>query len=67
MTLHIRGVGQWTNRLFDFVEAKRKSEGLATRRQSQKTPRNKAKILNNEKQGVKLVMVFFNCRMEVPH
>ena len=47
VTLHIRGVGQWTNRLFDYVEAKKKQEGYESRRQSQKTPRNTAKNSNN--------------------
>ena len=47
MTLHIRGVGQWTNRLFDYVEAKKKEEGLIVR---QNTVRNKGKNLKNEDQ-----------------
>jgi NAD(P)H-flavin reductase len=45
VTLHIRGVGQWTNRLFDYVEAKKKEEGLIVR---QNTVRNKVKNLKNE-------------------
>ena len=47
VTLHIRGVGQWTNRLFDYVEAKKKEEGLITR---QNTVRNRGKNLKNEDQ-----------------
>jgi len=47
VTLHIRGVGQWTNRLFDYVEAKKKEEGLIVR---QNTVRNKDKNLKNEDQ-----------------
>ena len=45
VTLHIRGVGQWTNRLFDYVEAKKKEEGLIVR---QNTVRNKGKNLKKE-------------------
>ena len=47
VTLHIRGVGQWTNRLFDFVEAKKKEEGLIVR---QNTVKKRGKNLKNEDQ-----------------
>ena len=47
MTLHIRGVGQWTNRLFDYVEAKKKEEGLIVR---QNTVKKRGKNMKNEDQ-----------------
>ena len=47
VTLHIRGVGQWTNRLFDYVEAKKKEEGLIVR---QNTVKKRGKNLKNEDQ-----------------
>ena len=47
VTLHIRGVGQWTNRLFDFVEAKKKEEGLIVR---QNTVKKRGKNMKNEDQ-----------------
>ena len=31
VTFHIRGVGQWTNRLYDYVEAKKKQENDSRR------------------------------------
>ena len=40
MTLHIRGVGQWTNRLYDYYENEKNNENNETRktmRQSRKT------------------------------
>ena len=47
VTLHIRGVGQWTNRLFDYVEAKKKEEGLIVR---QNTVKKRGKNMKNEDQ-----------------
>jgi len=35
-TLHIRGVGQWTNRLYNYVEQKKKVEGIQSRQMSRK-------------------------------
>ena len=36
MTLHIRGVGQWTNRLYNYVEDKKKREGIELHNASMK-------------------------------
>jgi hypothetical protein len=35
-TLHIRGVGQWTNRLYNYVEEKKRVEGIQSRQMSRK-------------------------------
>jgi len=35
-TLHIRGVGQWTNRLYSYVEEKKRVEGIQSRQMSRK-------------------------------
>jgi len=50
VTFHIRGVGQWTNKLYDYVEAKKKRQGIESRRQSMRTPRSKKKDLKNGEQ-----------------
>jgi hypothetical protein len=35
-SLHIRGVGQWTNRLYAYVEEKKRVEGIQSRQASRK-------------------------------
>ena len=51
MTLHIRGCGQWTNRLYDYVEDKKMQEAIASRRTSSARSRhltgNSVKAKNN--------------------
>ena len=52
MTFHIRGVGQWTNRLYDYVEAKKKQELIDSRRSTQRSikfnPSSKQESNNHE-------------------
>jgi len=52
VTFHIRGVGQWTNRLYDYVEAKKKQELIDSRRSTQRSikfnPSSKQESNNHE-------------------
>ena len=47
VTFHIRGVGQWTNRLYDYVENKKKQEN-DSRRSTTRSIRFSSKRKNND-------------------